>query len=759
MNKLFIVWYVFFVLVFFTSADSKQSQAGHELYAYHCLECHGGRGQGVEGEFSKPLVGDWSLKKLIRYVEETMPDYDPELVVGKEAEQISKFIYESFYRKPELFKNESKIKLAHLTNRQFKQSMADIFSEFEGHPQISSKENGLLAIYYDFSGKNERKKKVTERVENAINHDFEGRSPLSGMDEEKFSVHWKGSILPRETGLYEFFVRSPNGFVFRVNKPKGIATMEEKVSPGMMREVRAKIFLLGGRPYPISLDFFKFNDSKASIVLKWKTPVGEKEIIPNEFLFTQTVPASFISQVRLPPNDSSYGFERGIQVDGSWDEAVTFSALEASNYACEKITGMINSSGEEQARKKLVQVAEEFVRLAIREKPSDETMQFFVHSNFDHATPLSTSIEKVVLLSLKSPRFLYPEWQALANKNASTVVANRLALHFWDSIPNNRLNQIVDHEQLSKIWQVEEQAKRMLMDSRSKAKFNDFLIHWLEINTPELPLKNLMIHPEFSHSLLTDLRRSLLRSVESIVWEKEGTLRDLLRMPHFEYNENIASFYDLPYPRLKDESEFISMESTKFNRHGIHTHPYLLANFSYPEESSPIHRGVFVSRKILGRSLRPPREAISFSNADFDPSWSMREKVTSITKPANCMSCHDVINSTGFSLEGFDATGRTRKELGGDPINLKVNFLDDKGVRSELNGPEDLLEQAFSSSKTAEAFVYELSKYVAKQAPESYSTLEISRLSQRLYENEITLMDLYYQICVMTACDGFEFKD
>ena len=90
---------------------------------------------------------------------------------------------------------------------------------------------------------------------------------------------------------------------------------------------------------------------------------------------------------------------------------------------------------------------------------------------------------------------------------------------------------------------------------------------------------------------------------------------------------------------------------------------------------------------------------------------------------------------------------------------MKVNFLDDKGVRSELNGPEDLLEQAFSSSKTAEAFVYELSKYVAKQAPESYSTLEISRLSQRLYENKITLMDLYYQICVMTACDGFEFKD
>jgi hypothetical protein len=33
-----------------------------------------------------------------------MPDYDPDLVKGKEADAISRFLYESFYKKRELFK-------------------------------------------------------------------------------------------------------------------------------------------------------------------------------------------------------------------------------------------------------------------------------------------------------------------------------------------------------------------------------------------------------------------------------------------------------------------------------------------------------------------------------------------------------------------------------------------------------------------------------------------------------------------------------
>ena len=79
-------------------------------YSQTCAECHGAKGEGVEDEFSKPLVGDWPLKKLIHYVSKTMPDYDPEVVTGK-AEAVSKFIFEKFLQKPEMFRKESRINL------------------------------------------------------------------------------------------------------------------------------------------------------------------------------------------------------------------------------------------------------------------------------------------------------------------------------------------------------------------------------------------------------------------------------------------------------------------------------------------------------------------------------------------------------------------------------------------------------------------------------------------------------------------------
>ena len=64
------------------------------------------------------------------------------------------------------------------------------------------------------------------------------------------------------------------------------------------------------------------------------------------------------------------------------------------------------------------------------------------------------------------------------------------------------------------------------------------------------------------------------------------------------------------------------------------THPYLMASFAYTATSSPIHRGVFLARSVLGRSLRPPPEAVHAAAADLHPDLTTRERVALQTKPA-----------------------------------------------------------------------------------------------------------------------------
>jgi hypothetical protein len=756
-NKLgAILWIVALAWPCLTALSEEASLSGKQLFRKHCMECHGDRGQGVADEYGKPLVGEWPIEKLVRYIDKTMPDYEPELVKGKDAEAVARFVFETFYRKPELFRKESKVQLARLTNRQFRQSLSDLFAQFEGQPRLTNPEPGLKAKYYNAEGMNKKKKMQIERIDRRIRFDFGVGAPAKGMNPKKFSIYWEGSLMPRETGLYEFFVRSPNGFALRVNKPDGLPTIDEKVTAGKMREASAKTFLLGGRPYPLRLEYYKFDDPNASIELSWKSPIGEKEILPTEFLFTKMVPHSFVSQQKLPPDDSSHGYERGIHVDDTWDEAVTFGILEAAEYAGDRMDRLARTNDkDENRRKKTIEFARSFVRLAFREKLSKEDLEFFVESRFRGSTPLQTSVEKVVLMALKSPRFLYPEWQALAKKEKDPfVVATRLALYLWDSIPDKKLLDMVDKNQLVNKWQIESQANRMLKDARSKAKFTDFMLHWLEIDARELPAKN----SEFTNALAMDLRRSLLHWIEKAVWEEKAGWQEFLRMPKMEYNKPIAEYYGLAYLEDQNVSGFVSLDSSKFGRKGLHTHPYLLASHSYPEDSSPIHRGVFVSRKILGRTLRPPKEAVSFRNADFDPKWTMRQKVTNLTKPANCMNCHDLINSTGFTLEGFDATGRIRKSIAGKPIDLLVKYPDEEGNERQLKGPGDLLEHALQSSKPSKSFVEELCKHLAKQPHASYGDLKINELTEMLKENKVNLSSLYMRVAFQAATDGFEFQ-
>ena len=755
----------YFALVLFVSLQGTSAWSnpeldkGKKLYAHHCAECHGSSGEGVEDEFSKPLTGDWPIEKLSRYVDETMPDYDPDEVKGQDAELVSRFIYQSFYQKPEIFRKESKIQLARLTNRQYRQSVTDLFAQFEGQPVLSKPVQGLKGKYYNAEGMNKRKKMHAEQIDPFINFNYGEKAALDGMNPKKFSVYWEGSILPRESGWYEFFVRSPNGFELNINHSVGPPTIDEKVTAGVLREESAKLYLLGGRPYPIRLNYFKFDDPNASIELSWKTPVGEKEIIPTEYLFTQVVPPSFVSQQKLPPDDASHGYERGIQVDSTWDESITYAALEAAKFAGIRMLRLARTNEkDEKKREKIITFAKEFVRYAFREKLSTAEIDHYVNSKFAEDVPLHISIEKIVLLTLKSPRFLYPEWQSLAKKNKDPfVVASRMALYFWDSIPDKRIHSLIDRGNLSKEWQIHELAKVMLKDGRTRAKFTDFMIDWLDMKNKELPTISRKQYPDFNSALALDLRRSLLSWIEKSIWEETISWKEFIQMDKVQINERIAKFYDIAFPEDGNVTGFWETNASVLDRTGLFTHPYILASHSYAEESSPIHRGVFTARKILGRSLRPPTEAVSFSNADFNPNWTMREKVTELTKAANCMSCHDQINSSGFVLESFDAAGKFRTHIQGKPIDLKVHYLDSKGENQVFTNANDLLQHALRSSQSAKSFINELFKHLAKQSALSYNNLDTETLSNMLNEGQLSIQDLYLKLCFKGASDGFVF--
>src|SRR5204863_9593268 len=107
--------------------------------------------------------------------------------------------------------------------------------------------------------KKEPEKVKFERTDSQVAFNFAAGSPdPEKMGTEEFSVRWEGSVFAEETGTYEFIVKSENGIRLWVNDQKTLL-IDAWVSSGPeVREEKKSIFLLGGRSYPLALDFFKF---------------------------------------------------------------------------------------------------------------------------------------------------------------------------------------------------------------------------------------------------------------------------------------------------------------------------------------------------------------------------------------------------------------------------------------------------------------------------------------------------------------------
>ena len=137
--------------------------------------------------------------------------------------------------------------------------------------------------------------------------------------------------LAPETGEYEFNLETSNGARLWLND-NNRPLIDAWVRSGTKTEHRESIRLLGGRKYPLHVDFSKGHKESARIALKWKLPHGAEEVVPARSLSTGEIPEVFVLQTPFPPDDRSVGYERGTSISKEWEQAATEAAIEAAGY-------------------------------------------------------------------------------------------------------------------------------------------------------------------------------------------------------------------------------------------------------------------------------------------------------------------------------------------------------------------------------------------------------------------------------------------
>ena len=641
--------------------------------------------------------------------------------------------------------------MARLTNRQYLHSVADLIGSFTGQSEFGQA-GGLKAGYYN-SRNHSRNKHSLERTDATVDFQYGGGTPAPDNKEykaEEFSMRWSGSVFAEETGDHEFIVTSENGVRLWVNN-MDLKLIEGWVSSGELRELNGTIRLIGGRAYPLRLDFFKYKSRSASVKLEWHPPHRARQVIPARSLSPASTRSTFVMRQPFPPDDSSAGYERGSAVSKRWDEAATFAAIETANWVAEHLDQLASTSITDKDRlPKTRAFSHQFAKRAFRRPLDAEQQRFFIDSRFAGRKPITDSVKEVVLLTLKSPRFLYPD----LGQADDYSVATRLALGLWDSMPDDELLRAAAAGRLNTPDEARQQALRMLRDSRSRAKLRDTFHHWLGIDHAEEIAKDTEQYPNYDKSLEADLRTSLNIFLDNIVWRTAGAdFRKLLNSRHLPFNERLARFYGAQ--RVKHHGEF-GPSFFDHERAGLLTHPYLLALYSYHNATSPIHRGVFITRHVLGRSLKPPSEAVVFKDEAFAPDMTMREKVTQLTKADACMTCHGIINPLGFALEQFDGIGRLRDTEKGRPINTISDYLSADGSAVRLTSAGDLARHATESPSAQNGFIEMLFNQVAKQPVRAYGSGVLNRLRGDFAASGFNVQFLLAEAAVINALNGID---
>ncbi len=739
------------------SSTEALMQKGEAIFAASCKDCHGQRGEGSESAYAEPLLGDLSIGQLAEIVSDTMPEGEPELCVAYDALAVATFMHESFYSEAAQIRNRPpRAALTRLTADQLRQSMSDLFSQFEGLPPPSDK-FGLNAEYYDGDRRDKEHRKL-ERVDPVLDFDFGQESPGEGINKSKFVIYWRGGIRADVTGRYEIIVRSSCSFTCNLGRYDR-EFIDNHVQSGDKTEFRRSLYLTAGRVYPFELTLVqrerKTESPPVNISLSWVPPNSVEQIIPTRHLISDWVPPAFALQTELPPDDRSYGFERGIAVNRQWDESTTAAALEFSQVAIDELWPRYRKKQEQtpdENRALLRGFLTQIVETAFREPLSDDTRSLYIDSQVDKEEADADAIKRVILVSLKSPRFLYPTLTSVGSK--SRAAGNQLALILFDSLPTDDwLKGSIAKDELQDASQLRSYAEGNVNDYRVRAKTRRMLYEWLNLGHFNDVSKNEALYPEFDSLLYADLRSSLDYFLDDVVWSQTSDYRQLFQARWCYTNERIATVYGEAW----QPAEAASGTGLRKTREGVDigfgvlTHPFMMSGMAYHDSTSPIHRGVFLIRFLLGRTLRPPSEAFSPLSPDLHPDLTTRERVDLQTSPESCQVCHARINGLGFALENYDAIGRFRADEKGKAVDSAGRYTSRSGEEVEFVGSQQLAEYLTNSPDAHRALVSRAFQHFVKQPPAAFGADTLDVLTAKFVESNFNMRKLIVEIAVVGA--------
>ncbi len=326
-------------------------------------------------------------------------------------------------------------------------------------------------------------------------------------------------------------------------------------------------------------------------------------------------------------------------------------------------------------------------------------------------------------------------------------LASRLSYFLWSSMPDDQLLNAARVQRLLQTDELIRQVRRMLQDARVRALATEFGGNWLDIRRFE---EHNAVDRDRFPAFTDDLRQAMFEEpirffIDAV--RNDRSVLDFLDAEHTFVNADLARHYAIPDDVVRAGGWARVDRAVDYGRGGLLPMSVFLTKNAPGLRTSPVKRGYWVVRRLLGERIPPPPPNVPELPDDEAKlgELTLREALAKHRDHASCAGCHERFDSIGLAFEGFGPVGERRDiDLGGRPIDATAQFPDGP----EGNGVQDLRKYLLTHRRDefVENLIRKLVSYALGRSLILPDELLIRDLHSKLRDNDYRFASLIENI-------------
>ena len=240
------------------------------------------------------------------------------------------------------------------------------------------------------------------------------------------------------------------------------------------------------------------------------------------------------------------------------------------------------------------------------------------------------------------------------------ALASRLSYFLWASMPDDEL--LASAGNLHKKDVLLAQTRRMLKDPRVRGMAREFGGNWLDFRRFE---QHNAVDRERFPGFTSELREAMfeepVRLIEDVIRTDRSVL-DLIYGNDTWVNPALARHYGMPVPAGDDTHWVRAADASQYGRGGLLTMAVFLTQNAHGLRTSPVKRGYWLVRRVLGETIPPPPPSVpELPKDEATMDRPLREVLAAHRANPACAACHARFDAFGLAFENFGPIGERRE--------------------------------------------------------------------------------------------------